>query len=268
MIMFDENLFARLEDGSGYEDNTNKKHVLNPYVNNYAYGYSQAFARHLVSESVQMKGVEVFYIRRELVKLDLLFGEDMQSKFNNAFKVAMYLDTFEGYQGRQEFFSKFGMSVNDEAEFTISPELFNRQGDGEKAREGDLIYFPMNNAIFEITWVEPNNPFYQNGQETQYKITAQKFIYSGEEIQPDFDPTSFILGNESGLDKVRNLDKRVDTSIIEYEEDDFVANEADSFVDEFDVIIGTGTPKATAPFNPFNDPTVQEDPFKDFGGID
>ena len=97
-----------------------------------------------------MKGIEVYYMRREFVKLDLLFGEDMQSKFNKAYRVAMYLESFEGYEGRQEFFSKFGMSVNDEAQFTISPELFNRQADGDKAREGDLIYFPMNNAIFEV----------------------------------------------------------------------------------------------------------------------
>ncbi|ATI17677.1 neck protein [Aeromonas phage AS-yj] len=259
--MYDSNLFARLEDGSGYEDSTNKKEVLNPHVNNYGHGYTQAFARHLMSEAIQMKGIEVFYIRRELVKLDLLYGEDMQSKFNNAFRVAMYLENFEGYQGRQEFFSKFGMSVNDEAEFSVSPELFNRQGDGEKAREGDLIYFPMNNALFEVTWVEPNNPFYQNGQETLYKITAQKFIYSGEEIQPEFSPSDYIMN--PSLDPVRKLDKRVDTSILEYEEDDFVSDEADDFVEEFDVLIGTGAPVAEAPYQPFVKGQTNKDPFSD-----
>lgn len=264
--MFDQNLFARLENGDGYEDNTKKKDILNPYVNNYNYEYGQAFARNLMSEAVQMKGIEVFYIRRELVKLDLLFGEDMQSKFNNAFRVAMYLDSFEGYSGRQEFFSKFGMTVNDEVEFTISPELFNIQGDGNKAREGDLIYFPMNNAIFEITWVEPNNPFYQLGQEISYKITAQKFIYSGEEIQPEFNPADFVM--DSQLDPVRKLDKRVDVAIDEFEEDDFISDEADDFVEEFDVIIGTGSPVATKPYEPFVDPLAKKDPFEGFGGFD
>ncbi|APU01480.1 head completion, neck hetero-dimeric protein [Aeromonas phage 65.2] len=264
--MFNENLFARLENGTGYEDDTNKKEILNPHMNNYQYGYSQAFARQLISESIQMKGIEVYYMRREFVKLDLLFGEDMQSKFNKAYRVAMYLDSFEGYEGRQEFFSKFGMSVNDEAQFTISPELFNRQADGDKAREGDLIYFPMNNAIFEVTWVEPNNPFFQMGQETQYKITAQKFIYSGEELKPEFNPSDFVM--DSGLDPIRNLDKRVDTSIIEYEEDDFIADEAEDFIDDFDTIIGTGLPIATAPFTPWVEYKPQdpcEDKQKDWG---
>ena len=256
--MFDNSLFAKLEDGSGY-GNTHDEKILNPHVNFYHHDNTQAFARYLISEAVQMRGVEVFYLRREFVKLDKIFGEDMQSKFNNAYRVAMYLESFEGYEGQRVYFSKFGVSVNDEAQFTISPELFKHQCDGEKAREGDLIYFPMNNALFEITWVEPNNPFYQNGQESQYKITAQKFLYSGEELKPEFKPEDYMFDDQ--LSPIRNLDQRIDTSIIEFDEDNEVSMEADDFVEEFDVLIGVGTPKAEVPYKS-NKPDV--DPFAEF----
>ncbi len=102
------------------------------------------------------------------------------------------------------------MSVNDEAEFSVSPELFNRQGDGEN---------------------------------------------------PEFSPSDYIMN--PALDPVRKLDKRVDTSILEYEEDDFVSDEADDFVEEFDVLIGTGAPVAEAPYQPFVNGQTNKDPFSD-----
>lgn len=255
--MFDKSLFAQLEDGSGYSE-TYDNCVLNPYVNFHNHNYSQALARSLVAESVQMKGVEVYYIRREFVNLDKIFGEDIESKFNKAFKVAMYLTSYDGYEGQRDFFSKFGMSVNDEAQFTVSPQLFNRQGDGQKAREGDLVYFPMNKTLFEVTWVEPNQPFLQLGQESQYLITVQKFVYSGEEIKPEFNASDYIF-DATELDPVRNLDNRSDIKFEEYEEDNQVHEEGEEFIEEFDVLIGTGQPQVSTPYqndDPFADMTI------------
>lgn len=232
-----QGLFATLENGTGYT-NTHDNHVINPFVNFHNHANTQALARSLVSESVQMKGVEMYYIRREFVNFDKIFGEDLQAKFKKAYRVAMYIESFDGYSGQQDFFSKFGMQVNDEITCVISPELFNKQADGNIAKEGDLIYFPSNQSLFELIWVEPNAPFLQVGQVSQYKITAQKFVYSGEEIQPEFNAADLLY--DANLAPIRALDKRADTNIIEFEEDDIFNEETSSFVAEFNDIIGTG----------------------------
>lgn len=251
----DKSLFARLENGTGY-NKIYSDDVTNPHVNFNNYANSQELARSLVAEAIQMRGVEMFYIRREFVDKDLLFGEDPKNRFKKAYRVAMYIQSFDGYEGQRDFFTKFGMQVNDEMTLIISPDLFKVQADGERAKEGDLIYLPMSNSIFEIIWVEPNAPFFQLGQESQYKITAQKFIYSGEEIKPEFKPEDYLFDAE--LDPVRELDGRMDIKFDQFEDDDFIADEADDFVAEFDVLIGRGT-------HPINRPKPQADtPFDDF----
>lgn len=240
-------LFARLENQSGYND-THDNHITNPFVNNFNNANTQALARSLVSEAVQMKGIEMFYIRREFVNFDKLFGEDLQSKFKKAYRVAMYIESFDGFSGQQEFFSKFGMQVNDEMTLVVSPELFSIQADGEVVKEGDLIFFPMSKGLFEVIWVEPNAPFLQAGQVSQYKITAQKFVYSGEELKPEFDATDLLF--DSQLDPIRMLDGRADTNIEEYSEDNAIAAEADTFVEEFDNLIGGGVHPVVFPVEP------------------
>lgn len=226
-----QHLFARLESGEGY-NKTHDEEVLNPFMNWHNNPYTQEFARALVSEAVQARGIELYYLRREFVNLDLLFGEDNEARFSKAYRVAMYLQSFDSYEGQRDFFSKFGMSVNDEMTLIVSPELFKVQADGDRCRAGDLLYFPMNKALFEIVWVEPNAIFFQAGQESQYRINAQKFIYSGEELKPEFDPKDHFLDNT--LDPIRNLDGRVDIDFDEFDEDDDISEEADEFVYDFE----------------------------------
>ncbi|ADM79850.1 neck protein [Aeromonas phage phiAS5] len=243
MFARNQSMFAQLETGAGY-NKTYQESVLNPYVNKHDYDPTLTLQEMLVAESVQMNGVEVYYIRRQFVKLDQLFGEDLQSKFKKAYKVAMYLESFEEYSGQRDFFSKFGMQVNDEVSFTVSPKLFEHQTDGERAKEGDLIYFPMNNSLFEITWVEPTSPMIKRERLAKYRITAQKFIYSGEEIKPEFDPNRYVLDDTDPFAQVKALDGRMDINLDEFEEDDAIDVEADTFIEEFENIIGTGTPIA------------------------
>lgn len=246
-----QTMFAQLENGDGYGKISNTE-VLNPYVNFHHHSNTQSLIKSLVSESVQMRGVEMFYIRREFVNFDKIFGEDMQSKFKKAYRVAMYLESYEEYSGQREFFSKFGMSANDEVSLTVSTELFTKQCDGERAKEGDLVFFPHNNGLFEITWVEPISPMVDQKSLAKYKITAQKFIYSGEEIKPEFDPSKLIAGNNDLLMPIHKLDGRSDINIIEFEEDDAFDDESD-FITEFDNIIGNGSPIVVHNKPPVND---------------
>lgn len=268
--MFNPNLFAKLESGQGY-NKTREDEILNPYVNFFNHQNTQSLHDVLVSESIQMRGVECYYMRREFVNLDLLFGEDTQSKFEKAYKIAIYISSFEGYDGQRDFFSKFGMQVNDELTFQVNPNLFKYQVDGKIPLEGDLIYFPMGNALFEVVWVEGKDPFYQNGALPVMTITASKFIYSGEKLDPKV-KTKVQTEDDFGLDleelttfeddaalaPVINLDGVSDIKLPQYSEDALINSEASEFVSpsNFEPVNAPPLPDPFAPptgFNPFSD---------------
>lgn len=254
-------LFAKLEARNGYE-RTNKKSVLNEYVNFHKHENTQTLADVMVAESIQMRGVEAYYIRRKFVKLDMLFGEDLQNKFEKTYKIAIYINTFDSYEGQREFFSKFQMTVEDEMTISINPNLFKHQADGNDPLEGDLLYFPMDNSLFELIWVEPRDPFYQVGQNAIRKITARKFTYSGEEIDPKLQKTDLDFDfnvSDLELEPVRALDGKADITVEDYEEDNNNHQEAAEFVKEFVVVNGKGTEYD----NGFK-PVEFDGPFSDF----
>lgn len=242
MTTFDSSLFAKLENGTGY-DKTNQHSILNGYVNFNNFENTQTLQDALVAESIQMRGIECYYLPREFVNPDILFGEDTQSKFNKAWKFAAYLQSFEGYSGANTFFSKFGMTVNDEITVAINPNLFKHQCDGKEPIEGDLIYFKMDNSLFEITWVEPYDPFYQVGKNAIRRITAQKWIYSGEEIKPELQRNEGIdipEFDELELEPLHNLNGRADIKIDQYEETKEINFEGSQFIDPYIVVNNRG----------------------------
>ena len=91
MSTYNSNLFAKLENREGYSK-TNETEILNKYVNFNKYENSQTLADVLVAESIQMRGIECFYVPREYVAVDLIFGEDLKNKFTKAWKFAAYLN--------------------------------------------------------------------------------------------------------------------------------------------------------------------------------
>lgn len=251
MATYDKNLFAKLENRTGYSQ-TNETEILNPYVNFNHYKNSQILADVLVAESIQMRGVECYYVPREYVSLDLIFGEDLKNKFTKAWKFAAYLNSFEGYEGAKSFFSNFGMQVQDEVTLSINPNLFKHQVNGKEPKEGDLIYFPMDNSLFEINWVEPYDPFYQLGQNAIRKITAGKFIYSGEEINPVLQKNEGINipeFSELELNPVRNLNGIHDINIDQYAEVDQINSEAKEYVEPYVVVNNRGKSFESSPFD-------------------
>lgn len=251
MSTYDKNLFAKLENRTGYSQ-TNETEILNPYVNFNHYKNSQILADVLVAESIQMRGVECYYVPREYVSPDLIFGEDLKNKFTKAWKFAAYLNSFEGYEGAKSFFSNFGMQVQDEVTLSINPNLFKHQVNGKEPKEGDLIYFPMDNSLFEINWVEPYDPFYQLGQNAIRKITAGKFIYSGEEINPVLQKNEGINipeFSELELNPVRNLNGIHDINIDQYAEVDQINSEAKEYVEPYVVVNNRGKSFESSPFD-------------------
>lgn len=156
---------------------------------NHAVQSEQDLHEDLVVESLRFYGHEVFYLPRTIVDEDELFGEDTSSKFGDAYQVEMYIENTEGFEGEGDLLSKFGVEVRDQATFVLSRRTWQRfiSLDGNLAtstrpQEGDLIYFPLGNQIFEIRFVEHENPFYQLGKLNVFKLQCETFEYSHEEI--------------------------------------------------------------------------------------
>ena len=144
--------------------------TTNLYFNNYAFSGEQNLIEDLITESIKIYGVECMYMPRTLVNEDLLFGEDRLSKFETAYPIEMYIKSVDGFEGEGDFLSKFNIQIRDEMVLTVSQRRFSEElqvsdTTDETARpvEGDLIYFPLNNKVFEVKFVEHESIFYQMG---------------------------------------------------------------------------------------------------------
>ena len=156
---------------------------------NHAVGTEQHLYEDLVVESLRMYGHECFYLPREVVEEDTILNEDVQSRFGDAYSVEMYIENVEGFEGEGDLMSKFGVSVRDTATFVLSLRSWERfisldsnLATSLRPNEGDLVYFPMSGSMFEIKFVEHENPFYQVGKLFVFKLQCELFEYSGEDF--------------------------------------------------------------------------------------
>ena len=157
---------------------------------NHAVKSEQDLHEDLVVESLRFYGHECFYLPRKIVDEDELFGEDTSSQFDDAYSVEMYIENTDGFEGEGDLLSKFGVEVRDQATFIISVRSWERfisldsnLATSFRPNEGDLIYFPLSGSMFEIKFVEHEDPFYQVGKLFVFKMTCELFEYS----QEDFD---------------------------------------------------------------------------------
>ena len=158
----------------------------NLYFNNVTSSAEQELINDLTSEVIQLHGMDVFYIPRIIVKEDLLLGEDVLSKFGSTgrvYEIEMYLKSTEGFGGEGDLVSKFGLDVRDEIIFTVHKDRFNLATDMDKPLEGDLVFLPINKGLFEIKFVEHEQPFYQAGKNYSFDITCELFQYSEEQLE-------------------------------------------------------------------------------------
>ncbi len=149
----------------------------------------------MVQEAVAIRGFRMVYIPRILADFDVLFGEDLESKFQNGFEVPVYVKTFEGFNNSNgsDLASKFGLIVRDQIEITIARKTWNDLKSGNddmpfEPREGDLIFFPTaGKEILEISWVEDESQFYPLGKQMTWQIKASTFQYNGETVDSNFE---------------------------------------------------------------------------------
>jgi hypothetical protein len=143
----------------------------------------------LMIEQLRIYGQDVYYIPRTLVKEDELFGEDTLSSFSDAYLIEMYFENIEGYEGQKELMTKFGLDIQNEATFVVARRRWeqlvsvdNNLIVSSRPNEGDLVYFPKVKKIFEISFVDHDDPFYQVHNVPAYKLKCRQFEYSHEEM--------------------------------------------------------------------------------------
>lgn len=177
----------------------------------------QNLLRNLMDECIQFTGMDVYYIPRKLANFDVIFGEDSTSFFNQFVIIEMYLQSYEGFTGEDDFMSKIGLRTKEEAIFKVSRRRFTElivdrglTGGIPRPREGDLLYVPFDNNLFEIRNVSLKDPFYQLQDYYSFNIACSLFQYSSEiietgipEIQDSLPPSldnklyNFITGDEN-----------------------------------------------------------------------
>lgn len=156
----------------------------NPYFNNYGSSREQELVESLVIESIKLFGQDMVYLPRQLVSYDELLGEDDQSKFTIALPIELYIKSVDGFTGDGVFLAKFGLEIRDQVTLTMAKRTFEQEITrtiGQvRPNEGDLIYFPLNQKLFQIKYVDYKPFFYIAGELQTYDVTCELFEYSDE----------------------------------------------------------------------------------------
>ena len=151
----------------------------------------QRLLEDLIIESIKIYGHDVYYLPRTSVKQDEVLGEDVLSRFENAYPLEMYLTNVQGWEGDGELFTKFGIQVTDQATFVVSKRRWEDVVGSNldellqlpsRPAEGDLLYFPRTNSMFEIKFVQHLNPFYQLNKFYIYSMSCELYQYSSEKF--------------------------------------------------------------------------------------
>ena len=145
-----------------------------------------------------MYGIECYYLPRSYGNINTVIREVIQSEFKNAYPIEAYLDTYEGFGGQGTILSKFGIEGRDDMKIIISRERYENYikplieclPDMEltdRPKEGDLIYFPLGDRLFEIKFVEHEQPFYQLKKTYVYELSCELFRYEDEVLDTDIE---------------------------------------------------------------------------------
>ncbi|MBA41970.1 MAG: hypothetical protein CMC69_01905 [Flavobacteriaceae bacterium] len=194
--------------------------ALNPF---FLQGTSseQRLTQDLINEHLKIYGVEVTYIPRKYVNTTSIIEEVQSSKFDDNFAIEAYVNTYEGYGGQGDVLTKFGMSIRDEVTLTISKERFedfiapfmagldDGPGGNEeitlatRPREGDLVFFPLGSRLFEVKFVEHEDPFYQLGKNYVYQLKCELFEYEDEVIDTSIDAIDTVVQDDGYISTLK-----------------------------------------------------------------
>ena len=185
----------------------------------------QFLMQDLINEQLTIYGIEIYYLPRKVFKTDNIIKEVQSSKFDDSFLIEAYLNNYEGYNPNSDLMTKFGLRLTNEVSLTISKERFEEfiapflegMSSGIKEgtiteytfedlitrpKEGDLVYFPLGERLFEIKRVESEKPFYQLGKNYVYELNCELYEYENELIDTTIEEVDNTVEDEGYITTV------------------------------------------------------------------
>ena len=169
----------------------------------------QGLIQDLINEQLRMYGVEVYYLPRKYITEKTIIKEVIESSFDQSYPIEAYVENFDGYGDNTTILSKFGIQALNELTIIISKERFEEyitplikdQSNiklSSRPKEGDIIYFPLGDRLFEIKFVEHEQPFYQLQKNYVYTLKCELFRYEDEVIDTGIDIIDDNIGGSGG----------------------------------------------------------------------
>jgi hypothetical protein len=177
--------------------------AINPYINTTSEIQEQNLIEDVTIEIIQGMGQDCVYVPRKYLNIDKIFGEDPGTSFQKTYTIEMYIQSYKGFEGT-DIINQFGLEIKDKISLVFARKRFKQEVTSDdptiiRPREGDLIYFPLSKSLFEINFVEHENPFYPLGKLYSYFITAELFTYSYEKINTPNAAINTLVTNTQGL---------------------------------------------------------------------
>ena len=164
----------------------------------------QLLMEDIIIECLKIYGLDTYYLPRHKVNEDAILGEDTLNNFEHAYPLEMYMQNVTGFEGDGDLMSKFGVEIRDTATFIVArrrwDETVARSGNAvltTRPAEGDIIYFPLTKAYFEIKFVESTDPFFQVGKLYVYKLQCELMQYSSERFNTGISDIDSIADGDS-----------------------------------------------------------------------
>lgn len=141
----------------------------------------------MIDEIIQLYGVPTYYLKKSLVNLDRIFGEDSLNKFEHAVELYLLPENPEQYGGSGDNLGNFGFEINDTVQMIVEMERFKTTVGENQPSEDDLVYIPTFQRWFQVSFTADdrgNNtvPFFWNGKNGAFQIDLLTFQYSHERI--------------------------------------------------------------------------------------
>ena len=187
----------------------------------------QRLVQDLVNEHLTLFGQDILYLPRRIVNENTVIREITASKFDDSFRLEAYLVNTDGFGTPSDVLTKFGVSAQDEITLVVSKERYDDfispfvklfpEGERKNANtpnEGDLIYLPLDNTLFEIKYIERKVPFYQVNELFMYEFRCE--IYQPEDEVIDL-PDGLTDVNGEDIDEQMITAGQVITLIMENE---------------------------------------------------
>ena len=214
----------------------------NFFFNNFQSSQEQLLIEDLVIESIQIYGLDCWYLPKRIVNKDNIYGEDALSEYNASYMVEMYVKNVEGFAGEGDFLSKFNVEIRDQITLTIARRTFENEVQHfeygyTRPREGDLIFLPLNNKVFQIKFVEHEPVFYQMGALQMYDLKCELFEYSSEKMNTGFQAIDDLESNYS--DAMNTYAIMTENGLEIKMEDNYslIREEEPTFIEDLDIQI-------------------------------